>query len=72
MASTLPRRASGKAATRFQLRSSHKSRFRLAVSHRGSAWAPPRKDDAAAERVNERDLRSAFGDAGPRPKRQRG
>jgi hypothetical protein len=46
MPASLPRRPSG-SAKRFQLKSSHTSRLRLAVSHRGQAWTPPRKDDAA-------------------------
>jgi hypothetical protein len=35
------------------LRSSHSSRIRLRVSHRGSEWHPPGKDDDA---LYERDL----------------
>jgi hypothetical protein len=54
MALTPSRRASGsRGAPRIRLRSSHSSRIRLQVSHRGGEWQPRRKDDDA---LYERDL----------------
>jgi hypothetical protein len=44
-----------------RMRSSHSSRIRLRVSHRGGAWNPPGKDDDA---LYERDLL-------PQPPRER-
>jgi hypothetical protein len=43
----------GQASPKLRLRSSHSSRIRLRVSHRGGTWQPPGKDDDA---VYERDL----------------
>jgi hypothetical protein len=67
---TLPPGLAAKAGVKLKLqRSSRAGRFRIAVSHRGTTWTPASKD---GDKVFERDLSSRFGQARPRPKRQRG